>query len=371
MFSVCRLGNIICFLVSLCLGPWCQFIQRVSNLFRLFCSLVVLQNHVRISISQVHLLPDVDMIYVLDHGRIVKRGTFAEIESTGFSFALLRQHAGDAPAAVGMPLLLNLGIHHHFENSYIFSFGQYLYSFCWSLFRNYSITFFSRKNLPRVTEVNHSIAATADIGGSAAAGGASVMVLTVNPLATATVSASPAVVADSGTTSGTGTVAATDTTPDHAIASKPDDNSAAPVSVSAASAVSVTASASAAAISAAATVTAGKKLVQDEDRAKGYVESGVYFEYFRRLGGLVFVFFMMFFMAGGQVAMIAMDVWLSHWAVDAYGREYAFCGWRKIYRCFANDGLYFEFFFVSFLLCLVHGRFFTIALQPCFRLSAI
>ncbi len=44
------------------------------------------------------------MIYVLDHGRIIARGTFAEIERGGFSFSLLRQSAAvaeDATAAAG------------------------------------------------------------------------------------------------------------------------------------------------------------------------------------------------------------------------------------------------------------------------------
>ena len=86
-----------------------------------------------ISISQVHLLPDVDMIYVLDHGRIVRRGTFAEIERTGFSFALLRQQADDAHAAVGMLLSLNLHIGHCVDNVYTCPVGQYSYSFVWSL----------------------------------------------------------------------------------------------------------------------------------------------------------------------------------------------------------------------------------------------
>lgn len=68
--------------------------QIYENLFRAFAGKAMVS-----ALHRLHLLRHFDYVYVLNKGRIVDQGTFAELRERSAAFGELWRHQGDAPAA--------------------------------------------------------------------------------------------------------------------------------------------------------------------------------------------------------------------------------------------------------------------------------
>ena len=215
--------------------------------------------------NQLHFLPRCDHVYVVDGGRIVASGTYAEIERTGFNFAELRakteqEKADDVDKAdraakegkEAVPALV-------------------------------------RK---RSTSVSKKAAAAA-----------------------------AAVEGDSAVAAGDIQIESIDDEKDDGDEDEDEDDGQtvkAPASKGAAAVAAEQAARSA------ASTAAGAVLVQEEDRGAGSVGWAAYAKLISAMGGLVFAFFLVVFLVAGQVCIIGADIWLSMWSSRTYDRPDSF-----------------------------------------------
>ena len=220
--------------------------------------------------NQLHFLPRCDHVYVIDGGRIVASGTYAEIERTGFNFAELRakteqEKADDADKAdraakdgkEAAPALV-------------------------------------RKRSTSVSKAAAAAAKAAD-GGSASAA-ASVGDIQIESI---------------------------DDEKDDADADEDADEIDGAIVKAPASKGAAALAAEQAARTAAATA-AGAVLVQEEDRGAGSVGWGAYGKLLSAMGGFCFCFFLVVFLVAGQVCIIGADIWLSMWSARAFDRPDSF-----------------------------------------------
>jgi hypothetical protein len=74
----------------------------------------------------------------------------------------------------------------------------------------------------------------------------------------------------------------------------------------------------------AAASAAGAVLVQEEDRGTGSVGWAAYAKLLSAMGGIVFAFFLVVFLVAAQVCIIGADIWLSMWSARTYDRPDSF-----------------------------------------------